>query len=121
MAQAVRLSQCSISSVGEYRNSTLVDIYDFARLVDQLPNVNWFTRSVIATELSQPLELDINTAYALMAGTQKHVGTAITLPENVEPVVALFDTVAGGPGKFKERPFCKLHTSPHCTSIALWV
>ena len=96
----------------EYRNSTLVDIYDFGRLVDQLPNVNWFTRSVIATELPQPLELDINTAYALMAGTQKHVGTAITLPENVEPVVALFDIVAGGAGKFRQRPFCKLHTSP---------
>jgi len=97
---------------GGYRNSTLVDIYDFARLVDQLPNVNWFTRSVIATELTQPLALDINTAYALMAGTQKHVGTAITLPENVAPVVALFDIVAGGTGKFKARPFCKLHTSP---------
>lgn len=97
---------------GVYRNSTLVDIYDFARLVDQLPNVHWFTRSVIATELAQPLALDINTAYALMAGTQKHVGTAITLPENVGAVVALFDIVAGGEGKFKERPFCKLHTSP---------
>lgn len=97
---------------GQYRDSTLVDIYDFARLVDQLPNVDWFTRSVIATELSHPMELDINTAYALAAGTQKHVGTAITLPENVAPVVALFDIVAGGQGKFQERPFCKLHSSP---------
>ena len=97
---------------GKYRDSTLTDIYDFARLTDQLENVHWFTRSVIATELQDPLELDINTAYVLMAGTQKHVGTAITVPEMVEPVVELFDIVGGGKGSFAERPFCKLHTSP---------
>ena len=97
---------------GEYRDSSLLDIYDFARLSDQLDNVHWFTRSVIATELQDPHELDINTAYVLMAGTQKHVGTAITIPEMVEPVVELFDIVGGGKGSFAARPFCKLHTSP---------
>ena len=97
---------------GEYRASKLEDIYDFARLTAQLDNVTWFTRCVIATELPDPYELDINTAYALVAGTQKHIGTAITVAENVAPVTQLFDIVAGGPGKFKDRPFCKLHTSP---------
>ncbi len=96
----------------QYRDSTLIDIYDFARLSDQLENVHWFTRSVIATELQDPHELDINTAYVLMAGTQKHVGTAITVPEMVAPVVELFDIVGGGEGAFAARPFCKLHTSP---------
>lgn len=97
---------------GDYRASKLEDIYDFARLVDQLDNVTWFTRCVIATELPDPYELDINTAYALVAGTQKHIGTAITEAQNVAPVTKLFDMVAGGEGRFKERPFCKLHTSP---------
>ncbi|MGB1250388.1 MAG: trimethylamine methyltransferase family protein [Candidatus Promineifilaceae bacterium] len=97
---------------GEYRDSSLIDIYDFARLCDQLDNVHWFTRSVIASELQDPHELDINTAYTLMAGTQKHVGTAITVPEMVEPVVDLFDIVGGGKGSFAAKPFCKLHTSP---------
>ena len=97
---------------GAYRDSTLTDIYDFARLTDQLDNVHWFTRSVIATELQDPYELDINTAYALIAGTKKHIGTAITIPENVKPVTEMFDIVAGGPGEFAKRPFCKLHTSP---------
>ncbi|MEM7336917.1 MAG: trimethylamine methyltransferase family protein [Chloroflexota bacterium] len=97
---------------GKYRDSTLQDIYDFARLTDQLDNVHWFTRSVIAAELHDPYELDINTAYALVAGTQKHIGTAITIAENVEPVTKLFDLVAGGEGEFKKRPFAKLHTSP---------
>ncbi|MEM8861669.1 MAG: trimethylamine methyltransferase family protein [Chloroflexota bacterium] len=97
---------------GHYRNSSLLDIYDFARLTDQLENVHWFTRSVIATELQDPYELDINTAYVLLAGTQKHIGTAITIPENVKPVTEMFDIIAGGPGEFAKRPFCKLHTSP---------
>ena len=97
---------------GEFRASKLEDIYDFARLTAQLDNITWFTRCVIATELPDPYELDINTAYALVAGTQKHIGTAITVADNVAPVTRLFDIVAGGEGKFKARPFCKLHTSP---------
>ncbi|MFW2380609.1 MAG: trimethylamine methyltransferase family protein [Acidimicrobiales bacterium] len=95
-----------------YRPSLLTDLYDFTRVADQLPNVHWFTRCLIATDLPDPYELDINTAYALAAGTNKHVGTAITVPENVAPVIELFDLVAGGPGAYAERPFCKLHSSP---------
>jgi len=95
-----------------YRPSLLADLYDFTRLAHELPNIHWFTRCLIATDLPDPYELDINTAYVLAAGTTKHTGTAITIPENVAPVVELFDLVAGGPGAFAARPFCKLHTSP---------
>ena len=97
---------------GRYRDSTLIDLYDFARLVDRLDNVHWFTRCVIATEISDSRELDLNTAYACLAGTDKHIGTAITVAENVAPVVALFDAVLGGEGAFARRPVCKLHSSP---------
>ncbi|MCP3934701.1 MAG: trimethylamine methyltransferase [Actinomycetia bacterium] len=104
----------SILEIGttNFRPSLLTDLYDFARVADQLPNVHWFTRCLIATDLPDPLDLDINTAYALVAGTTKHVGTAITVPENVTPVIELFDLAAGGTGAFAERPFCKLHSSP---------
>lgn len=97
---------------GEYRDSTLPDLYDFTRLSDMLDNVHWFTRTVVATELTDPAELDINTAYALIAGTKKHIGTSITLAEMVDPVIEMFDIVGGGKGSFAERPFCKLHTIP---------
>lgn len=100
------------STTRSYRASTLVDLYDFARLADRLENVSWFTRCVIATELEDWFELDLNTAYACIAGTRKHIGTAITVPENVAPIVDMFDRVLGGEGRFKERPFCKLHASP---------
>jgi trimethylamine--corrinoid protein Co-methyltransferase len=95
-----------------YRASTLMDLYDFARLVDCLDNVHWFTRCVIATEIEDGLELDLNTAYACLAGTDKHLGISITEARNVEPVIALLDTALGGEGRFRQRPICKAHTSP---------
>ena len=104
----------SVLDIGaaRFRPSVLADLHEFTQVADQLPNIHWFTRCLIATDIPDPYELDVNTAHALVAGTTKHVGTAITLPENVAPVVELFDIAAGGPGAFAERPFCKLHSSP---------
>ena len=95
-----------------YRPSTLADLYDFARLVDCLDNVCWFTRCVVATDVPDILDLDVNTAYAICAGTEKHVGTSFSLGEHIPPVVAMFDEVLGGAGRFEKRPFCKVHISP---------
>ncbi len=96
----------------EHRPSTLRDLYDFARLVDRLDNVCWFTRCVIATDIEDVVDLDINTAYAIAAGTQKHVGMSFVSGETVAPVVKMFDTVLGSEGGFRKRPFCKAHISP---------
>jgi len=57
-------------------------------------------------------DLDMNTAYALMKGTQKPVGMSFFIGEYVDAVVEMFDMVVGGEGKFAERPFCKAHISP---------
>ncbi|MEM7173582.1 MAG: trimethylamine methyltransferase family protein, partial [Pseudomonadota bacterium] len=56
---------------GIYRPATLLDLYDFARLIDTLPNVSWFTRCCVATDVEDIVDLDVNTAYALLAGTTK--------------------------------------------------
>ncbi|MEM7506389.1 MAG: trimethylamine methyltransferase family protein [Pseudomonadota bacterium] len=97
---------------GTYRPSTLRDLYDFTRLIDRLTNVSWFTRCCVATDLESIEDLDINTAYALLRGTTKPVGTSFTVAETVAPIVEMFDTALGGPGKFRDRPFCKAHISP---------
>ncbi len=97
---------------GGYRASTLADLYDFTRLIDRLENVSWFTRCCIATDIEDTFDLDMNTAYCLVAGTTKPVGTAFTLAAHVDPIVDMFDMVLGGEGKFRERPFCKAHISP---------
>lgn len=97
---------------GLYRPSTLRDLHDFTRLQDVLPNVSWFTRCCIATDVADPFALDVNTAYALIRNTTKPVATAFTLAEHVDPIVGMLDAVAGGEGAFARRPFLKAHISP---------
>ncbi len=95
-----------------YRPSTLADLDAFTRLADRLPNIAWFTRCCVATDVPDIFELDVNTAYCLMRATQKPVGISFSIAEHVDPIVDLFDQVAGGAGKFAEKPFCKAHISP---------
>jgi len=95
-----------------YRSATLKDLYDFTRLADSLSNVSWFTRCCVATDVADIHDLDINTAYALIKGTDKPVGTSFTLGSTVDPIVNMFDTAMGGAGKFSQRPCCKAHISP---------
>ncbi|MEQ8895667.1 MAG: trimethylamine methyltransferase family protein [Roseovarius sp.] len=97
---------------GLYRSATLTDLHDFTRLQDSLPNVSWFTRCCIATDIPDNYDLDVNTAYALLKNTSKPVATAFTLADHVEPIVEMFDIAAGGPGEFSKRPFMKVHVSP---------
>ncbi|WP_299844615.1 trimethylamine methyltransferase family protein [uncultured Roseovarius sp.] len=99
-------------STGAYRPSTLLDLHDFARLQDTLTNVSWFTRCCIATDVPDPYDLDVNTAYVLLKNTSKPVATAFTLAEHVDPIVGMFDIAAGGKGAFAARPFVKAHISP---------
>jgi len=97
---------------GTYRPSTLRDLYDFTRLQDTLTNVSWFTRCCVATDVPDLIDLDVNTAYTLLRGTTKPVGTSFTIAETVDPIIDLFDHALGGEGRFAERPFCKAHISP---------
>lgn len=97
---------------GDYRPSTLQDLYDFTRLQDSLTNVSWFTRCCVATDVPAILDLDVNTAYALLRGTTKPVATSFTLAESVAPVVAMCDIAEGRGGAFSERPWIKAHISP---------
>ncbi len=111
---------------GHYRSATLRDLHDVARLVDTLDNIHFYNRSLVACDVADPLALDINTAYAILCGTAKHVGTSITRAANVRDVVALFDTVAGGEGLYRRRPFAMLlscHVVPpmRFAEEALWV
>lgn len=89
----------------DFRPSTTQDLYDVARLVDTLDNIHFFVRTVVTRDMETARELDINTAYAVMMGTTKPVGTSFFRPEHVFEVVDMFDAVMGGPGEFRKRPF----------------
>lgn len=61
-----------------------------------MDNVAWFTRCCITTDVPEIMDLDVNTAYALMKNTTKPVAAAFTMAETVDPIVHLFDIAAGG-------------------------
>ena len=94
---------------GLYRPSTLGDLYDVARLVDQLDNVHFFSRSVVARDMPTDALLDLNTAYASLAGTTKHVIASASHPDHVPAIAALCYTIAGSEQAFRGRPFLSLN------------
>ncbi len=93
---------------GRYRESTLADLYDITRVQDALPNIHFVHRPCIARDMPSGETLDLNTAYALMSATRKHIVTSFFAPENLRRAVAMFDLSLGGEGRFRERPFCML-------------
>lgn len=98
---------------GTYRPSTLIDLYDFARLADRLPNIHFFGRTVVPTELPGGALADINVTYAAAAGTQKHIGVGFTSGQGVADAVQMFDEILGDEGRFADRPCCTIY----CTAI----
>ncbi|WP_417597528.1 trimethylamine methyltransferase family protein [Pararhodobacter oceanensis] len=90
---------------GEYRESTLKDLHDAARLVQHLDNVHFFQRICVARDILDNYEMDLNTIYAAAAGTRKHIGTSFSDPSHVAGCFELLHDIAGGEEAWRERPF----------------
>lgn len=88
-----------------YRESTLKDLYDMARLVDELDHIHYFQRCLVARDVDEPADMDFNTCYAAVSGTSKHVGTSWVMPEHVEASLKMLHVIAGGEKQWRERPF----------------
>ncbi|KIC41122.1 methyltransferase [Ruegeria sp. ANG-R] len=88
-----------------YRDSTLQDLYDAARIVDRMENIHHFSRPVVARDVEDTALMDLNTAYACLAGTSKHVSISVTEPQNVADIAELCYEIAGGEAVFRARPF----------------
>jgi trimethylamine--corrinoid protein Co-methyltransferase len=95
-----------------YRPSTLLDLYDTARLVDRLDNIHRYCQTVIATDLPNLHVQTINAAYAVVAGTAKSLACSVIVPEDIAAVVAMFDMIAGGEGQFRKKPFGTIGCCP---------
>lgn len=93
------------AETGVYRESKLADLYDAARLVDRLEHIHFFQRPMVCRDLDDPREMDLNTCYASISGTSKHVGTSFVSPEHAEEAIAMLHLVAGGEAAWRERPF----------------
>ena len=90
---------------GAYRDSTVLDMYDIARVVDAMEHVHFYQRAVVARDLVIPREMDFNTAYTSVCGTTKHIGTSWMSPEHFEESLQMFHLIAGGEDKWRARPF----------------
>lgn len=88
-----------------YRETTIRDLYDMARIVDLQEHIHFFSRPVVGTDAPNPFDLDVNTLYACLAGTSKHICISVTLPEHVKSIAEICYAVAGGEEKFRKRPF----------------
>ncbi len=98
-----------------YRPSTLGDLYDAGRLVDALPHGQFFSRSLVARDMDDDRLLDINTCYAALAATAKHVIVSVASADHVQDIAAMCHLAAGSPEAFAARPFLSLninHVAP---------
>ncbi|HMS97005.1 MAG TPA: trimethylamine methyltransferase family protein, partial [Tabrizicola sp.] len=89
----------------DYRESTAQDLYDAARLVDNLDNIHFYQRTMVCRDVTDNKEMDLNTLYGCLAGTTKHVGTSFSDPSHVADCFEMLHMVAGGEEKWLERPF----------------
>lgn len=88
-----------------YRDSTVRDLYDIARVCDALENIHFFLRPVVCRDIADNFEMDFNTCYAAISGTSKPVGTSWSDPEFMGPCLEMLHLVAGGEAKWRARPF----------------
>lgn len=88
-----------------YRECTVQDLHDAARITDTLDNIHFLQRPMVCRDITDNYELDINTIYACVAGTTKHVGTSFVEPDFVPGCFDLLHMIAGGEDKWRERPF----------------
>jgi trimethylamine--corrinoid protein Co-methyltransferase len=88
-----------------YRDSTAQDLHDAAKITHALDNLHFFQRAMVARDVTDNLEMDLNTIYACTAGTTKHIGTSFSEPAHVAPGLELLYRLAGGEAAFRARPF----------------
>ena len=96
-----------------FRPTRLTDLYDAARLGDQLEHIHSFGQPFIAAEHSDDVFVhDVNIAYAELAGTNKSFALGIAVVEHIDVLVSLFDAYLGEEGGFLKRPFCTFGGCP---------
>ena len=100
---------------GLYRASTLGDLYAASRIVDALDHIHFFSRSLVARDIQEPRALDLNTAYASLTGTSKHVMTSVSHVAHLDDIAQMCFLIAGTRATFLARPFLSLninHVTP---------
>lgn len=90
---------------GTYSKATIRNLYDFARLADTLENIHFFQRTCTPQDIDSIDDLDVNTCYACVKGTTKHVAVSWYNADNVGRSLCMLHLIAGSEKKWRERPF----------------
>ncbi|MGD8403432.1 MAG: trimethylamine methyltransferase family protein [Anaerolineales bacterium] len=95
---------------GQVRESALADVAKIGRLVDALDNIHFYLRACVARDI--PTEnLDLNTYYAAITNTTKHVtGNCFTVASARE-VIEMASMIAGSQDALRAKPFISFITS----------
>lgn len=93
---------------GAYRAPTTQDLHDAARLAHHLDNLHFFQRCVVCADIEDVVEMDLNTLYASVSGTTKHVGVSFSDPASVAPCFELLHMLAGSEAAWRAAPFVSL-------------
>jgi trimethylamine--corrinoid protein Co-methyltransferase len=88
-----------------YRESTVRDLHNAARIVEHLDNIHFVQRPMVCRDILDNREMDLNTIYACATGTEKHIGTSFTEPDFVDDAFEMLHMIAGGEDKWRKRPF----------------
>lgn len=89
---------------GRVRESRLRDLYDIGRLVETLANIHFYLRPVVARDMSND-DIDLNTFYACLSATHKHVMGGCYFPNKVAEIKRMAALIAGSEAAFEARPF----------------
>ena len=88
-----------------YRDSTVKDLFDAARLTDKLDNIHFLQRPMVCRDIIDNREMDLNTIYACCSGTTKHLGTSFTEVGFARDAFKMLHMIAGGEDEWRARPF----------------
>ncbi|MEA2061708.1 MAG: trimethylamine methyltransferase family protein [Thermodesulfobacteriota bacterium] len=95
---------------GEARPTTLNDLYNVSRLVNQLDNIHFLLRPCIPTDIPESA-YDINMYYACLKASTKHVMSGVNDEKGFQDVLKLAAVIAGGKEELMARPFISVITS----------
>ncbi|MEJ2597630.1 MAG: trimethylamine methyltransferase family protein [Anaerolineales bacterium] len=94
----------------QVRRTTLSDVALIGRLVDNLDNIHFYLRACVAHDV--PVELlDINTYYAAITNTTKHVTGNCYRVDTARQVIEMASMIAGSLDALRQRPFISVTSS----------
>ena len=92
-----------------YRPSTLADIHAAARIVEQMEHIHFFSRPMVARDIEDARAMEVNTAWACLSGTRKHVVVSASSQHHVDAILSLAHGLAGSEAAFRAAPFLSLN------------